>query len=108
MTITLMYLPLLETIVSLKSKKNKERLLSELARNRVFRKCIREIIKNLTERKNEIGHHQQLAKFNKMLTIIMGKNISKKLKANQITKLSPFLEKVIPFIRKMVNDASVH
>lgn len=102
--ITCNYLPLLELIIKIKNKKLKKQILNEFGKDKLFRKCLKEIITNLVRRKNELKNKNKLSKFNTKIATLMKKKGRKDVKAKAISGLDVFLDQVIPSVKLMLEE----
>lgn len=82
----------------------KRKILSEFGKNKQFRHCIREIVHNLSKRKNELKNSSKLRKYNRHLEKIMSKEIPRKVRSAEIGNLGPFIKLILPVLTQIIRS----
>lgn len=99
--ITKLFLHTLIILCNIKSKVIQRQVLRGLARDSNFRRCIREIIKNTSMRRDQLAS-LKLGKYNGLLEKIMDRRTSKRVKVDCVSRLGPFLTLVLPLIESLL------
>lgn len=104
--ITKQFLEIIALIVACKNKKLQCELLGVLAKFSLFKKCIREVIKNCSARRKKLTR-MKLDRYNSLLHKIIDRKVPKRVKVKLYRKIAPFLTAVYPFVKKVLHQDAI-